>query len=393
MRYLFQSPPFEPDGKSTPDLDSDFETVESCPVCSSKDLTPIVTVTGTDGSIGNRTSFCNACEHTFKSRRPTAAWYSDYYRDDWDHGTLLRQQRTIKQQVRSAVRSAVVPKRLISFYDNESKSGHEKGMRILPMLTGIVTGDSYGLSPNPEVRSVLEIGAGYGKAMQLFKQLGLRAVGLETSKARAASCRADGLEVTACSIDDAATTIKGGPYDLLYSAHVFEHILSPTVALRSTASLVREGGYIYIEVPSVAEGEGLIKFAHEVTHVHAFSMTSLARMLALAGFEPLRMRTGTTLHIVGVKQTPTGASPRGFSDQESLTRGAGRLQHGGRVKVAFNNRDLVVTDEAGRVIHRDVARFQRAKSADKIITATLEPGDGPIEFSSPGAASLWIKRQ
>lgn len=394
MRYVFDHPVFEPDGKPTPDLAADFEVVDHCPICASGNLTPLFVVTGSDGSTGNRGAYCNDCEHTFKSRRPSTRWYAEYYHDDWDTRTPTKApSRTVKQQLRSHVRSLVIPSRLISFYDRDSASGHVKGMRILPMLTGIATGDSYGLRPDPSVRSVLEIGCGYGSALELFEQIGLRAVGLETSRARAEACVANGLTVTNCSIEDAATGMSGEPFDLLYSAHVFEHILSPAQALRSIGSLVREGGFIYIEVPGVNEGEGLIKFAHEVTHVQAFSMASLAQLLIEAGFRPIRMRTGVTLHIVGVKEKPRGPKVRGFADCESLTRGADRISRSGRVNVGFNHRELVVSAEDGTPIHTDKVYFSRQDTPLTTVGAVLEPGAGVLDLCSPGPAPVWIKRQ
>ena len=394
MRYVFDTPVYLPDGQPTPHLEREFEAVDRCPVCASDNVMPLFTVTGSDGSTANKGAFCSDCEHTYKSRRPSVAWYADYYRDDWDTGTVLAPQRPpLKQQVRSLVRSMVIPSRLISFYDKQSASGHMKGMRILPMLTGIATGDSYGLRPDPKVRSVLEIGCGYGTALKLFEELGLRAVGLETSRARAASCRAERLDVTSCPIEEAASHIRGGPFDLVYSAHVFEHLLSPTDGLRSVASLVREGGFIYIEVPSVNECEGLIKFTHEVTHVQAFSMTSLVRMLNLAGFRTIRMRTGVTLHIVGVKEAGNGPRLQGFADCESLTRGAGKITKAGRAKISFSHRDFVVEDENGGLLHTDNMHFYREDTRFNSVGARLEPGPGPIDFCSPGPAPMWIKRQ
>jgi hypothetical protein len=159
------------------------------------------------------------------------------------------------------------------------------------------------------------------------------------------------------------------------------------------AHLVRDGGFIYIEVPSVSEGEGLMKFAHEVTHVHAFSIVSLARMLRLAGFQTIRVRTGATLHIVGVKEPQTGPEMRGAADCESLTRGAGRIAQAGRVRFSFSSRDLVVSSDDGEILHSDKRHFHRDDTTFRTIGGRLEPGPGDLELCSPGPAPLWIKRQ
>jgi SAM-dependent methyltransferase len=93
-----------------------------------------------------------------------------------------------------------------------------------------------------------------------------------------------------------------GTYDLVISTHCFEHIADPVAALRECATLVATGGYLCIAVPDLLRYTQAYygPYAHfDLEHINHFSLSSLSKLFAVIGFEPVahrcvdRMVTGT----------------------------------------------------------------------------------------------------
>jgi SAM-dependent methyltransferase len=379
----------------------DFESLDGCPVCSSQAAERIVRIEGVDGSVANEVSFCDRCEHTYLSRRPSPEWYQGYYSDEWDNSSGETRKRVgFKERLKTMLRAVknYNGRNLIHYYDSRSQSADVKAMKIIPMLTGVATNDNYGLVPDPKVRSVLDVGCGLGDALILFQRLGLRTTGVEASRYRARFCRERGLDVHHCELDDFSKirSLPDAPFDLVYSAHVFEHILSPTKHLREIAVVLRDGGYLYIEVPNVTEGEGLFKFSHSVTHCHAFSLASAIRMVSLAGFNVVRVKCGYTLHILAVKESKRQFDVRGTATRASLTRGLESVAVGSAadVQVAFDHKQMRIQEfGTSRILFEDSVHLCREPSTMRGWPATIEAAEPHIAIQWPLIAPVWVKQQ
>ena len=133
-------------------------------------------------------------------------------------------------------------------------------------------------------------------------------------------------EVRAYDLSDTSELPTGRTFDLVFCAHVLEHVSFPLPFVQSLHPFVRPGGFLYLEVPiEYAEGSQTntirpdhpMRFMHE--HVSFYSPRALARLLLLAGFKPLDVRYlgephGTSLAMLAC---PQGEAPR---DGDQLAR-------------------------------------------------------------------------
>ncbi|HWQ08824.1 MAG TPA: methyltransferase domain-containing protein [Holophaga sp.] len=104
-------------------------------------------------------------------------------------------------------------------------------------------------------------------------------------------------EVRAYDLSDASLPPEGQTFDLVFCAHVLEHVSFPLPFMQSLRPFVRPGGFLYLEVP-IEYGEGSqtntiradhpMRLMHE--HVSFYSPRALAKLLFLAGFKPLDVR-------------------------------------------------------------------------------------------------------
>src|SRR6185436_6978988 len=76
-------------------------------------------------------------------------------------------------------------------------------------------------------------------------------------------------------------------FDLVIMSHVLEHVWHPTNFLRVATSLVKPGGYIYIEVPFELYTPLVRKKLGDPCHVGYFSIHTLRRLVEKTELRPL----------------------------------------------------------------------------------------------------------
>lgn len=172
---------------------------------------------------------------------------------------------------------------------------------------------------------VLDIGAGMGHFLQHFQRAGFGGLlGIEPSPAAVALARRTyGLEVRNATVDT-FTTEK--PFDLISLCGVLEHIADLRHSIRKIATLLRDGGNLFIAVPdtqtfgNVPPREAFLEFALE--HINFFTATSLNNLLDREGFT--RVAAGTQFndfygnHYLLALYRKTGVPPHQFRvDQDA----------------------------------------------------------------------------
>lgn len=135
---------------------------------------------------------------------------------------------------------------------------------------------------------VVEVGAGWGGLAQVFaRDRRYRYLGLEPSAARAAFCRAQGLDVTQ-GFFGGRDTLQGRA-DVIVFDNVLEHVTDPDRLFGLAAECVAPGGLVVVIVPNLRD----IRRFHPAwrdrhhwqphCHISYFSSDDLKRMFARHG--------------------------------------------------------------------------------------------------------------
>ncbi|HEY1649270.1 MAG TPA: class I SAM-dependent methyltransferase [Terracidiphilus sp.] len=95
---------------------------------------------------------------------------------------------------------------------------------------------------------VLDVGCGQGLALEIFRSLGMNAVGVTLGQTDLGVCRSKGFEVH--GMDQNFLEFAAGSFDLLWCRHVLEHSVAPLFTLSEYRRLVKSGGLVYVEVPT-----------------------------------------------------------------------------------------------------------------------------------------------
>lgn len=176
----------------------------------------------------------------------------------------------------------------------------------------------------------LEIGAGAGYISYKLLQGGFQVDSIEPGAGYKASLERYGIEV----IDDFfPSPCATGPYDLIVSYNVLEHIADPVPFLKEIALRMRPKARLVLAVPDCTfelfSGDpGML--VHE--HFYYHTRRSLRRCLALAGFRCRVTRSGHGRVIYAVAELEEAAGRQrpeltvGATEQDALDRYASRCR-------------------------------------------------------------------
>ncbi len=167
----------------------------------------------------------------------------------------------------------------ITALDPASSDNVGRVQRILDFVRGSKT-------PTEEARqpTVLDVGSGLCVFLHRMKQAGWRCTALDPDS-RAARHARDVVGVEALA-GDFMTASDLGSFDVISFNKVLEHVEEPVAMLAKSRAHLREGGFVYVELPDgeMAVREGPEREEFFVEHHHVFSMASLALLATRAGF-------------------------------------------------------------------------------------------------------------
>ena len=145
-------------------------------------------------------------------------------------------------------------------------------------------------------RTIFDVGAGDGYFLNLFKEDGWECSGVESNQGLIDSAQKNyGLKMHECELEDLFGK-AGEPehdYDVISLSHVLEHLYYPIEAIIRLREMLKQSGYLYIEVPSL---EMFAKYEANseimaFTHLYHFTSKSLTELVTRHGFTVVQSNT------------------------------------------------------------------------------------------------------
>lgn len=152
---------------------------------------------------------------------------------------------------------------------------------------------------------ILEVGCAEGEFGRLIKAIAnVEYVGIELSAD--ADTAAQVLDRVSRKV---SAELVEAPFDLILSFHVLEHIPEIGAEIKQWYRLLKPSGLLMLEVPNET-GHPLLSWDANPEHLHHFTATSLASLLAHAGFACRQISTAHFESIVYPDSLRVLASPR-----------------------------------------------------------------------------------
>ncbi len=185
-------------------------------------------------------------------------------------------------------------------YDREAEYREAKGARLIERLRAL---------PPPEIRTLLEVGSGYGYTRVAAERAGIRTGGVDLN---GEACReADGryglktfhgtLAEALGSDPPISPHLDRGAWDAVLYQFVLEHVVDPARELTVARQALRPAGWLVLSVPNMDAAEievfGAAYRSFRGDHLHLFTRASLAAVLAEAGFVLHLVESGCNIHL------------------------------------------------------------------------------------------------
>jgi SAM-dependent methyltransferase len=139
-------------------------------------------------------------------------------------------------------------------------------------------------------KNILDVGTGGGEFAYLLKSLGHHVTGIEPNKGYAEfSIKEYGLNVHNGFIQD--IQLPDQAFDLITIWHVLEHTENPTQVIEKLYALLKPGGVLVVEVPTVNATCQAPKSTFHEAHIFNFNHDTLRKMGEKTGFEELNYKT------------------------------------------------------------------------------------------------------
>jgi SAM-dependent methyltransferase len=137
---------------------------------------------------------------------------------------------------------------------------------------------------------ILDVGAGSGEVVYVFRRLGFDVRGLEPDEQYARHAReALGVPVDTGFVQDAS--FPPGSFDAVTMYHALEHVEDPVGVLRTIRGWLKSGGVLVLEVPNVEARCILPAHRFHFAHFYNFNRATLEATGVRAGFDPVQTTT------------------------------------------------------------------------------------------------------
>jgi 2-polyprenyl-3-methyl-5-hydroxy-6-metoxy-1,4-benzoquinol methylase len=135
------------------------------------------------------------------------------------------------------------------------------------------------------VNNIFEIGCGAGQNLWPFFQDGKKVAGCDYGDEYIDFGRRKGMRGLYSGELDKCIT-KTAEHDLLILSHIVEHVPSPLAFIEDAVGIVRDGGYVLIEVPGVLNGKkSVLQTTFQLPHLYTYSKETMEDVIIKTGLE------------------------------------------------------------------------------------------------------------
>jgi SAM-dependent methyltransferase len=243
-------------------LDLDLESVQTCPMCASKErkLEFVGVQDWVFQCVSGTWDFwrCESCGSLYMSPRPRECEIGKAYATYYTHSETQPRDGLIRS---ATSRLAVALK--WGFVDRQFGTRLPGSIALpglfyrwlarLDLLPRTFLQDVVWSRPG----TMLDIGCGSGKSMQVAKRFGWDVLGVEVDGTAAGVARSKGLDVRHGSYRTVAEL--GRQFDLIVCNHVIEHVHNPRELLSIALAALGDGGQLWMQWPN-PKADGLKRY-------------------------------------------------------------------------------------------------------------------------------------
>jgi 2-polyprenyl-3-methyl-5-hydroxy-6-metoxy-1,4-benzoquinol methylase len=143
-----------------------------------------------------------------------------------------------------------------------------------------------------EAAPVLDLGCGRGEFLELLRDAGVEARGIDLDEDMVEHCREEGLDVDVAEALTYLEALEDGSLGGIFCAHLVEHLSPPALfrLLELAAAKLRPGGAFVAETPNPLSLYALANFSADLSHDRPIHPGTLEFLVRQAGFREAKLR-------------------------------------------------------------------------------------------------------
>ncbi|MCX6776175.1 MAG: class I SAM-dependent methyltransferase [Candidatus Micrarchaeota archaeon] len=140
-------------------------------------------------------------------------------------------------------------------------------------------------------KNVLDIGCGRGEFLELLKEKGVRATGIDNNKGMVYLCRKKGLNVIMSDAVEYLQSIPNSSIDGIFISHVLEHFKPKKIVefIKLANKKLKNGSYLVIGTPNPLSFFSLSHFSTDPSHVNPLNPLLMEFLLSSSGFNEVNV--------------------------------------------------------------------------------------------------------
>ncbi len=184
------------------------------------------------------------------------------------------------------------------YYSNEYRQDYKK--TYIPKIKHVFRAGNLGLERINFLKNrgvdhgrLLDVGAGGGEFTYLSSKLGFKSQGIEPNIGYSSYARKEyGIKIETGKLSDV-----DGKFNVITMFHALEHIPNPVKTFELLFSLLKENGYLLIEVPNIETNDASPHNIYFKAHIHYFSAATLVSA-ASKYFDKIDIVTDSNLRVL-----------------------------------------------------------------------------------------------
>lgn len=182
---------------------------------------------------------------------------------------------------------------------------------------------------------LLDIGAGGGEFVYMAQKRGLRSKGIEPNLGYSSFSKEQyGVEVKTAMLSD----IQDSSADIVTLFHVFEHMAKPLEVMKKLYSSIKDGGYLFIEVPNILQADASPHNIYFKAHLFYYSKFTLA-CAASQYFDVIKVEDKGNLKILFKKKSQPSENISSVQ-ADQIEYAQNRMQQKGWFEYLINGRGI-----------------------------------------------------
>jgi O-antigen chain-terminating methyltransferase len=252
---------------------------------------------------------------------------------------LVRLERRVRRDASGAAPAAAAsPSETSGAADPPDYFAFEARMRgprdLVRERQSVYVDDFFDASP------VVDLGCGRGEFLELMREAGVEATGVDFDMDMVEECRANGLKAEPADVLGYLGRLDDRSLGGIFSAHLIEH-LTPAVLfqlLELAAAKLRAGGLLVVETPNPLSLYALANFWSDLSHAQPLHPATLEFLVHQAGFRETELRfLGDVPEHERLRRVPLPADGALAGAREALDADVDRLND-----VVFGPQDYAV---------------------------------------------------